>query len=986
MRTRHRLLPLSLLALSLSGPAGAAELARFEIKEPLGRDWRDEWLTRQVQVDLGERHLNLDRFQLTTPDGEALPAQFHTEGKTPITGKATLKVLFKAPLKKGEPKALVVTDGGKLPVPWQGVSVQTEIGDAPTYTIWHHTVENGVCKAAFSEYTGTRSAQDTAIIESLGHPSARASLATFQWPKDVAPTAARSEWLEKGPARAVVKRTFTFKNPEHRYEITFDFRAGDPWIDITETYSLGKGSFIKIDLTGLGADTVYHPHTYNARTFKPDGKAEDTTLEPPQHPVATLGPIWRDIWYNGGPFAFVYKKDGDCGIGFAAVRGSEWKTPEGITPESQNLEVHGDKEKPGQVWVKLPTDGGHRRWAIVVGPPDIRKKIGEMVRARADIPLDKVLKEWVLDWPSNAPTVEKGIGGGWFGYYSRHELNPTTMPRRAGRALNDLMKKGQKAKSRDLAFLAYVFTDPNYWPGPKYKWAIGNPNFHTDMYNIPLKIGLLMPDHPHAKRWVDYGVEETKGNLMRDSFPGGAWAESLSYSGFFFHVVENARMLRDAGVLDPFREWPRFKEVATYLACMHTPTDPRYGERQKAPIGDTSPGNYVKELNEMVGLYAGIDDTFAERLRAFPTTRFKAPLDLRSREFFGFGAMLRGNPYDDRHESFVTIKAGPARNHYQGDELAFHFCSLGTPLAIDHACHYSPRPWSASMHNRPDMNGKRPVAVAARRAFVASDAADVFVADERTTRINEVPLEPHDTTKPGWEYPTTLLPDEKPWTMRRYAMLVKHDPQKSELADYLVIRDEIESPEPVWWNLHMLARGIQQAGQAFTFPGQLDVDLTVHFLTPDVGELEKREWGWSNERTNGTRRNLRGEAYEREHFGHYIPKDFQRGTWGKTYGQSGEMTKWLRVKAPAGRTNWLVLLVPNLQGRPAPRVEKLSDTSARVSLENKSEIVHLGTVGRFQAAVERGGRETILLEAAEVRPWNGVDFKPVPPSPGQGAR
>lgn len=952
--------------------AGAVELARFEIKEPLGRDWRDEWLTREVQADAAGRSLRLSALQLKTPDGEVLPAQFYAEGK------ALLRVLFRTSLKKDETRAFVIADDGKLPPPWPSVQVESRriLGDGGDESA--SLIRNRV-------YQATARAATRAPIEIVAG-ARREPLFHWAWPKGAEPSAVTDEWLDKGPARAILKRVFAFKNPQHRYEIAFDFRAGDPWIDITETYALGKDSFIRINLTGLNADTVYHPHAYNARTFRPGGDTEDTTLQPPQHPIATLGPIWRDIWYNGGPFAFIYKKDADCGIGFAAVRGSEWTAPDGISLESQNLEVHGDREKPGQVWVKLPTDGGHRRWAIVVGHPDIRKQLGSMVRSRADIPLDKVLKEWVLDWPSKHPVLEKGIGGGWFGYYNRHELNPTTMPRRAARALNDLMKKGEKLKSRDLAFLAYVFTDPNYWPGPKYKWRIGNPNFHTDMYNIPLKIGLLMPDHPHAKRWVDYGVEETRGNLMRDSFPGGAWAESLSYSAFFFHVAENARLLRDAGVLDPFREWPRFKEVATWLACMHTPTDPRYGERQKAPIGDTHPGSYIKELNAMADLYKGIDDRFAEQLARFPQ-KWGGALDIRSREFYGFGAMLRGNPYDDRHESFATIKAGPARNHYQGDELAFHFCSLGTPLAIDHACHYSPRPWSASMHNRPDMNGLRPVAVAARRAFASQPGVgSVFVADERTTLISHLPLEPHNTTKPGWEYPTSNLPADKPWTMRRYTMLVEHDPAKSQLADYLVLRDEIESPEPVWWNLHVLARDIRQDGSRFTFPGQLDVDVTAHFLTPEVREVEKREWGWSRERKPGTLRGLRGEDYEREHFGRYIPQDFVRGTWGKTPEHSGEMTKWLRVKAPTGRTNWFVLIIPHLQGRPAPKVEKLSETSARVTLGDDSEVLHLGSDGKAQAAVERDGKLAILLEPGEVKPWGRLDFKPMPPDLDQGAR
>jgi hypothetical protein len=45
--------------------------------------------------------------------------------------------------------------------------------------------------------------------------------------------------------------------------------------------------------------------------------------------------------------------------------------------------------------------------------------------------------------------------------------------------------------------------------------------------------------------------------------------------------------------------------------------------------------------------------------------------------------------------------------------------------------------------------------------------------------------------------------------MRRYVMLVKHNPAKSGIADYLVIRDEIVAPQPAWRNLHVLARSIE---------------------------------------------------------------------------------------------------------------------------------------------------------------------------------
>jgi len=948
--------------LAVVSAAGAAELATFTVAEPLGRDWTDEWLTQDVRVGAA----GLAALQLAVEGGadagrQAVPAQFD-----PGPEKGTVRVLFRASLKKNERLRFIVADGARTTPDGPRLAVTAE-GDAVT-------LANGLYEVVFE-------AKRPLPINALRPAGGRGSLGTFAWPEGVEAVGVQDEWLQRGPLRAVLKRTFRFKDPAHRYAVTFDVRLGDPWIDVTDEYALGRGTALTLDLAALGADTVYHPHAYNARTFKPDGKDEDTTLEPPQHAIATLGPIWRDIWFGGGPFAFVYHSKGDAGVGLAAVRGSEWDSPPDVSLESQNLFVHGDRERAGRVRVRIPTDGGRRRWAIVIGPPDLRKGLGRLVRSHADIPLDKVLKEWVLDWTSDAREVKAGGAGTYLGgYYNQHYFNPTTFPRSVRRQVPD----AGPVKSRDLAVLAYVFSDPNYWPGPAYRWKIGNPNFHTDMYSIPLRIGLVMPDHPHARRWIQAGVEETRGNLERDSFPGGAWAESLSYAGFFFHVAENARRLRDAGAARPFQDWPRFREVATYLAAMHTPVDPRYGSRQKAPIGDTHPGNYVKELNSMADLYRGVDEKFAEQLARFPQAGDGA-LDLGSREFFGFGAMLRGSPYDDRRESFVTVKAGPARNHFQGDELSLHFCSLATPLAIDHACHYSPRPWSASMHNRPDLAGKRPVAVAARRAFAAGPEADVFVADERTTLINEVPMEPHLATRPGWEYPTTRLPPDKAWTMRRWVMLVKHDAAKSKIADYLVVRDEIASPEEVWWNLHVLARTIQRLDGAVRFSGQLDVDLTAHFLAPEFRQAECRQWGWRG-KDGGALRTIKGKEYEEKFFGAILPERFERGTWGRTDETTGEMTQWLRWRGDAGLSRWLVLLVPHLRGSPVPKVERLSDTSARVSLGDEAEVVHLGTDGRPQAALERGGRTTVLLRAGEVRPWAECEFKPLPPTLDQGAR
>lgn len=960
---------LSLLSLFLTGysilangSAQASKLGEFQIREPLGVAWTEEWLDREVEIDPGQQAVKAGSLAVVTSQGVACPAQFYRPGavqplpeEAQLDGRQTLRVLFQASLPKNSVTRFTIEEKRE--------SFQPRL---------RARQENGRIILGNGFYTVWLDPATPLPLNGIAGGEETNSLGQFSWPAGVVAAGVQDEWLERGPARALLRRAFRFQNPAHRYTLLLDFRANDPWIDIAEEYSLGLGSAIELDLTGMRADTVYHPYAYNARTFKPGGPEEDSTLQPPQHPIATLGPVWRDIWFNGGPYAFVYRSGAAHGLGFAAVRGSLWTAAEGVSKVSQNLEIHGDKETPGRVRLRLPTDGGSRRWAIIAGPPEMRKPMGRLVRSRADIPLDRVLREWVLEWPSDAARIDYSFAHNWIGPYNRHALNPTTFPRNVRKFLDGLFAQGRKpVKSRDLAFLAYVFTDPNYWPGPERNWGnVGNPNFHTDMYNVPLKIGLLMPDHPHAGQWVRYGLEETRRNLMRDSFPGGAWAESLSYSAFFFHIVENARKIREAGVADPFRDWPRFKEVAHYLAALHTPVDPRYGTRQKAPIGDTSPGHFLEELRAMADLYRGLDDRLARQLARFPEP-WEQALDISSRAFPGFGAMLRGNAYHDQHESFVTLKAGRARNHYQGDELSFHFASLGAPLAIDYACHYSPRPWSASMHNRPDMAGLRPVAVGQPRAFAPSEWADVFVADERTWTISHVPMLPHETIKPGWEYPTTILPKETPWLFRRYVLLVKHDPARSRLADYLVIRDEIDSPQPVWENFHLLARSIQEkAPGEYFFPGQLGVDTTAHVFGPPPGAVEKRHWGWKG--SSNQRRSLKGAEYEQKLMGELIPENFQSGTWDAE--KDGERGQWLRIQGPAGRSSWLMALIPSRNGEEAPAVVKLNATTVRVSLGSESETIHLGSEGQFQAAIEKENGRQVLLGPGQVKPWSQLEF------------
>jgi hypothetical protein len=254
---------------------------------------------------------------------------------------------------------------------------------------------------------------------------------------------------------------------------------------------------------------------------------------------------------------------------------------------------------------------------------------------------------------------------------------------------------------------------------------------------------------------------------------------------------------------------------------------------------------------------------------------------------------------------------------------------------------------------------------------------------------------PHHTTKPGWEYPWRELDADQPWTMRRYTMLVK-DHKQTGIPDYLVVRDEIDAPEPVWWNLHVLGRSFRQSaapdGHAvFTFEGQLDVDLAVHVIAPTVAEVQDRQWGWGGSKT-AARRTTKLDDYEKQFFGAWIPRDFERGTW-----TGGEMAKWLRLRSGTdkGRTEWLVVLMPCRKGDRPATVEKLSETRFRVKRGDFAETISIDSAARRQVQIDRQyrtpGRPGLqkqthdLLGAERIPPWAHCPWTPVAPDIDQGA-
>jgi len=178
---------------------------------------------------------------------------------------------------------------------------------------------------------------------------------------------------------------------------------------------------------------------------------------------------------------------------------------------------------------------------------------------------------------------------------------------------------------------------------------------------------------------------------------------------------------------------------------------------------------------------------------------------------------------------------------------------------------------------------------------------------------------------------------------------VKHAAGDS-MADYLVIRDELVSPESATFNLFVLARSAAQDGRRFLFDGQLAADAVAYVATPAPERFRLDRWAWPKQDDSSM-----------------IPPGFQIG---KDRWRVGELQQWLRVSAAPGEP-FLVVLYPYRKGEPPPAFEPLAGgKGVRVTAAGKSEEVYLATDpapdAGGQAVVRREGRRTVVLKAKEV--------------------
>jgi len=1046
----QRLYALALLvALALpASPAAGKEYARtLTIREPLGHAWTDELVHRDLTIR--EAGVAAHTVDLTDAAGVPVPVQVEVLAGKPqavqrirLWWKMTLppaatvsyRVTYRddgRPAKRLTTPLVVHRQGDRLLLS-TGVSevvlaapakpfakpVPTSRAPAPILGVRPTAGDGPWCGTWRLGGAGTLKAVQTAIEAD-------------------------------GPVWARVRLRYVFANTTQRYEMTVRAVAGEPWFDLQETYAFpARGRMLCVLKDGLEpTEAAWLPWFVGEGTLRPAEALGQARL--PAGSEGSLPTVLRPVlaYAPEAAQACLAVSAGANGnrsaVGAAMIAPADWdrlyEQAPTVRPASGALAMEFPLASGGRRWLLLAGPAGRF---------DTMAALQDLIRRTADAPLDRVLTQYALDWDRKAAppaphilTTSERLGrlradlaegrdtpaarlvrrvldgeaegdralaeclaGHGFGLaappidatqilarsYQDPLLAPPAYPQQVAAALAraDLASAGRPAGSAGHALLGYVFTDPNYWPGWPGGGGGAGPATPRDraVVTAAAYAAAMLPDHPHARRWMAAALRRVRADLRRavpsDGGPGVSptrLVETLQTALPILRAAQNAGLPAPASpaaaaspkaaeATDAFA-WPEVAAAVEMLRNLHTPPDPRLGRRVLVPTGDAPP--WQPDVGRLFGVAAagiraidphrsavwmavyrdyygdaGSGDLASDVLLSDPALP-AAPLekaDWPSQVVPGFGAVLRSRAGTPR-ETFATLRCGGTGDGPRGDEMSFTFFGAGVPLAPAWNTPADLLPGQEHMHNRVNLGEDENMDASGRLlAFKATAHGIVAAAEARTHYLRRMPRWPEEIGA-GATFSRRRL--DRPARYRRYVVLVRH-PAGSALEDYLVVRDEVASAEPATFNLFVLAQRVQQENGVFRFEGALGVDALLFVATPTPESTTLAEWGWPGRGADAA-----------------IPDGF---TAGRDRHRRGELQQWLRLRARPNQP-FLTVVYPCPAGAERPRMESLADgAGVRVSLGREREAVYVASSpGRGvggEVVLRRGGKRLVLLEKA----------------------
>jgi hypothetical protein len=330
---------------------------------------------------------------------------------------------------------------------------------------------------------------------------------------DEAVAAAKTEVLASGPVFVDVRVTLEFASPpavsvKHSYAATLRFLAGDPWVQVEETYSAAPGFghrvFIKDDLK---PDTVMWIRWFAHGEFGGNQDMHFAPLGPlpkQRGPFVALQARWtqqpgcgQDFFLTRGGASPSRGRDGKetagtgaydpnaPAVGFVATHPTKWKDP-----YRQTIACYAENGDTARV--VFPCGSGSRAFAICCGPRklfDSTGKLNFLVRRHVDWTLDNQAHKYILTWKRDPAKAGPHI------LLSREQLQQIQDDHKAGRdtptvrALREYAAGRDKLKRDDQQLLDLLTGKPvpasrgapgaGAWIGSRYQADFLNPTTAT---------------------------------------------------------------------------------------------------------------------------------------------------------------------------------------------------------------------------------------------------------------------------------------------------------------------------------------------------------------------------------------------------------------------------------------------------------------------------------------------------------------------------
>lgn len=468
-------------------------------------------------------------------------------------------------------------------------------------------------------------------------------------------------------------------------------------------------------------------------------------------------------------------------------------------------------------------------------------------------------------------------------------------------------------KRREMAFLASVLTDGDYW---QYAWNRERTsylaNFGSDLYTAVGLMALVLPDHPNSKQWLQYTLGELNKEFTYYISPDGAGEENIAnyYLWTWRQFTPLLGALKHNGIFDAATH-PRYLAACRFWIEILTPPQPKLAayaaaesikpeerRRRIPPFGDGGYNNKeFPELGGQTGLLKDVNPQLAAEsawawrqtsgarpaaeisavphiLVADPTVAPRVPV-LQSRRLLGFGAILR-NHFPSDKETFLAMKASRIYSHQHQDEGGIHLFGRGVPIILDalHADNSRREEWH-SIISFADGQTHRRGEVA---DFRTSPLADFVAADIPVGPFLPGPPEP-GMTRGG---------------SRRQVLLVKSP--TLDLPDYFVLQDIVYGPAGSQLNLPVFCGKPQPAAD-----GKANWVLLPPIDSPNYGVATDLVF--------------------------LSPKEPDITVSPITKGEGGQNAWAIAARQPAGK-NWAVIIYPRDKEMPPPAIETLGSPHA----------------------------------------------------------